>query len=102
MTIKAIVSMKPATAGGRTNPVQTGYRPNLKIGPKNSDASFIETQNIKPGDSGKATIRIHNPRALDIRHGILFDIVEAGKIVGAGVVSEIVDKQPTTPPTEGK
>jgi translation elongation factor EF-Tu-like GTPase len=93
MTIKALVSMKPTNVGGRTGIVKPGYRPTLVIESKNSEVSFIETEQISPGGKGKVLIKILQPRSLPVlAKDMIFEIMEGNKIVGAGIIMNVIEK----------
>jgi translation elongation factor EF-Tu-like GTPase len=93
MTIKAIVSMKPTNAGGRKGIIKPGYRPTLSIESKISEVSFVETEAINPGEKGKVLIKILQPKFLpSLEKGMMFEVMEGDKIVGAGIISNVVEK----------
>jgi translation elongation factor EF-Tu-like GTPase len=100
MKFKALISLKPTKAGGRQGGIVKTYRPSLIIktvkDEGRSDCVFEECEKIEPGNSGIATINVLHPRLLFPKKGetiekdMTFDVAEGPKIIGIGIVMEII------------
>lgn len=79
--------------GGRHTPFFKGYRPQFYFRTTDVTGS-IELQEgvemVMPGDNTKMIVTLIHPIAME--NGLRFAIREGGKTVGAGVVTEIIDK----------
>ncbi|MEO6301865.1 MAG: hypothetical protein ABIP51_01715 [Bacteroidia bacterium] len=96
MKVKALVSLKTEKAGGRKHNVTKTYRPSFVVNNKNSDCVFEDCNSIEPGKSGLVTILILSPKLLisrdfSIEKDLMFDIAEGKKIIGCGVIMEIIN-----------
>lgn len=100
MKFKALISLKTTKAGGRENKVVKSYRPSLIIKREKTivriDCVFEECESIEPGKSGIATINISNEKLLstrkinEIAKGLTFDVAEGNKIIGIGIIMEML------------
>jgi translation elongation factor EF-Tu-like GTPase len=81
----------PENEGGRTKAIQSGYRPSFGFNTEkrySGEIALIGTDEINPGQTGKATVRLlpaktirRNLRGLDA-----FTICEGEKIIGIGLI----------------
>ncbi len=79
--------------GGRHTPFFNGYRPQFYF--RTTDVTGVVTlaegvEMVMPGDNIAADIELITPIAMDV--GLRFAIREGGRTVGAGVISEILQK----------
>ncbi len=79
--------------GGRHTPFFNGYRPQFYF--RTTDVTGVVTLNdevamVMPGDNIAVTVELITPIAMDV--GLRFAIREGGRTVGAGVISEILQK----------
>jgi elongation factor Tu len=79
--------------GGRHTPFFNGYRPQFYF--RTTDVTGVVTlaegvEMVMPGDNIAADIELITPIAMDV--GLWFAIREGGRTVGAGVISEILQK----------
>ncbi|HYC40714.1 MAG TPA: EF-Tu/IF-2/RF-3 family GTPase [Chitinophagaceae bacterium] len=87
---KATLYLYPKSEGGRSTPVQTGYRPQLGIRMANMSAEIIfstDRKELRPGDSTVVTVRLLQPVALEARQE--FTVREGGRTVGRGRVAKL-------------
>ena len=96
MRFKALVSLKTERSGGRKDKVLKSYRPSFIVNNKKSDCTFEECDSIEPGKSGMVTILILYPKLLmsrdfSLEKDLMFDIAEGNKIVGCGIITEILN-----------
>src|SRR5919202_1525308 len=90
---KAEVYVLSKEEGGRHTPFFTNYRPQFYF--RTTDVTgTVElpegVEMVMPGDNTEMTVRMEKPIAME--EGLRFAIREGGKTVGAGRVSEILDK----------
>ncbi|MCR4432192.1 MAG: elongation factor Tu, partial [Tepidanaerobacteraceae bacterium] len=79
--------------GGRHTPFFNGYRPQFYF--RTTDVTGVitlpeGTEMVMPGDNIVMDIQLISPIAIE--EGLRFAIREGGRTVGAGVVTEIIDK----------
>ena len=90
--IKVLLYLKPTKAGGRTNPILNGYRPSFKVGTKISDCIIDLNKELLPGEKTLTTLLITHPNLLPyLLKEMTFDIAEKDKIVGSGIIQEILN-----------
>lgn len=94
MKIIANIRLKPSSAGGRENPVYSGYRPTLRLATEgNSDCviTVLKGSNIKPGEAGNVEIKILHPQKLiGISKALQFSLTEGLKEIATGSIVEIL------------
>jgi elongation factor Tu len=86
-----LVTLAPKE-GGRTNPINAGYRPQAFFGTTDvtvSIESIKDKDMLMPGESGTIDLDLHKP--VGIEPGMTFAIREGGKTIGAGRVTQIRD-----------
>jgi len=79
-----------AKEGGRSNPINAGYRPQGFFGTTDVTVTLSKIHNkdmLMPGDTGTVDIDLLKP--VGIEKGMTFAIREGGKTIGAGRVTEI-------------
>lgn len=90
MKIKAIITLKQAHEGGRTNPVFTGYRPTFRVGiEKSSDCviTVVGKLKIEPGESGEVEMKILHPTRIEgVIAGDNFTLTEGLKEIAFGSI----------------
>ena len=91
---KAQVYVLTKEEGGRHTPFFNGYRPQFYF--RTTDVTGVidlpeGTEMCMPGDNVKMDVELITPIAIE--PGLRFAIREGGRTVGAGVVSEIEEKQ---------
>ena len=93
MKIIANIQLKSSSAGGRENPVYSGYRPTFRLfSNRASDCviSVLKGDSINPGDQGEVEIKILHPQKLEgISKTDLFAITEGLKEVASGNIIDI-------------
>ena len=90
---KAEVYVLSKEEGGRHTPFFTGYRPQFYF--RTTDITGIialeeGVEMVMPGDNATFNVELIHPIAME--KGLRFAIREGGRTVGAGVVTEIVEK----------
>ncbi len=85
MKFKAKIKMLPPNLGGRTRPIQSGYRPTLRF---DKVMDGVQITVIGEGqDSGDVEIEPLFPEFFPvIKQGMEFDITEGSRLVGSGIV----------------
>ncbi len=84
-------------AGGRKTPAFSGYRPQVKFSFSEMQTSgqqvFIDKQEVYPGDTVKAQITIISDTyfAGKLYEGLDFEFLEGSRIIGTGVILEIIN-----------
>jgi elongation factor Tu len=76
-----------AATGGRTTPINSGYRPLLRIWTDVVSGTFTFTGPLAP--AGKATVEVELERPSPLRIGDSFAVTEGGRTIGAGVVTAV-------------
>ncbi len=79
--------------GGRHTPFFNGYRPQFYFRTTDVTGDVALPENVEmvmPGDNVTLTVKLINPVAME--KGLRFAIREGGRTVGAGQVTEIIDK----------
>lgn len=93
MKIIANIQIKPSSAGGRENPIYSGYRPTFRLfGNRASDCviTVLKDHSIKPAEQGEVEIKILHPQKLEgISNKDSFTITEGLKEVASGDIIEI-------------
>lgn len=97
--IDFIAELKYLTSeeGGRKTPASSGYRPQIKFPFSEMQTSgqqvFINKEEVYPGDSVKAQITIisDNYFAGKLYEGLNFEFLEGSRIIGTGVILEIIN-----------
>lgn len=93
MKIIAKIQLKQSIAGGRENPIYSGYRPTFRLmGNRTSDCviTVLHQHSIKPGDRGEVEVKILHPHKLEgITKEDLFTITEGMKDIASGNIIEI-------------
>jgi SNF2 family DNA or RNA helicase len=93
MKIIANLQLKPSSAGGRENPVYSGYRPTFRLfANRASDCviTVLKEYNIKPGEQGDVEIKILHPHKLEgVSKSNSFTITEGLKEIASGNIIEI-------------
>lgn len=93
MKIIANIQFKPSSAGGRENPVYSGYRPTFRLfANRASDCviTVLKGHSIKPGEQGEVEIKILHPQKLEgVSKSDSFTITEGLKDVATGKIIEI-------------
>ena len=93
MKIIANIQLKPSSAGGRENPVYSGYRPTFRVlggGESDCGITVINGDSIKPGEQGEVVIIILHPQKLEgLSKTDSFSIAEGRKEVASGYIIEI-------------
>ena len=89
---KAEVYVLTKEEGGRHTPFFSGYRPQFYF--RTTDVTGVATlaegvEMVMPGDNSALTIELITPIAME--KGLRFAIREAGRTVGAGTISEIIE-----------
>ena len=83
--------------GGRSTPVRSGYRPQVKFDFEEMQTSgqqtFIDKEIVHPGDNVKAKIKILSPDyfANTLIEGMDFEFREGARIIGTGKIEYIVN-----------
>eukprot|EP01066_Platyproteum_vivax_P008787 Platyproteum_vivax@DN3773_c0_g1_i1.p1 len=87
---KASMYLLKAEEGGRTNPVQTGYRPQayIRTGNVTCRLELEGTEVAMPGDHFQCELELHHRVSLE--EGLRFAIREGGKTVGSGIVTKCI------------
>lgn len=101
MTVRARIRMLSTEEGGRHTPFISTYRPNFSFGARhNQDGQILllDRQQMPPGAQGDVHIRF----VIDLERrpapavDALF-VIREGKIVGEGIVLEIVSEESLEP-----
>jgi elongation factor Tu len=86
-SLTADVTLAAASAGGRSTPINTGYRPLLRIWTGLVPATFTLPGPLAPGATSSVEVELERPSALRI--GDSFAITEGGRTIGTGVVKAV-------------
>ena len=84
--------------GGRSSPVVSGYRPQVKFDFEKRQTSghqkFIGTKMVYPGETELAQITFISPEFFEnkLEPGMEFDFREGHIVVGIGIVREIINE----------
>jgi translation elongation factor EF-Tu-like GTPase len=94
----AILSLFSTENGGRKKPVYNYYKPSFSFGTKqhiSGEISLLEKQELSPGDSAKAFIKLLPSRYIrkNLKHGDAFTIWEGDKVIGSGVIQKIEEER---------
>lgn len=73
--------------GGRNTSFFNGYSPLFRFWNEAIEGKILVDKEIKPGETGKATVEIKEKIAMD--EGMEFDIVEGGRKVGKATVTKV-------------
>jgi translation elongation factor EF-Tu-like GTPase len=89
----AEVSIDMSAEGGLTLPIKTNNSVQVVLYGQTEYASIIvgENKEIKPGDTGKATLKFSSPVAINTN--TTFQLKIGGKTVGQGVFTRIIDPE---------
>lgn len=90
----AKISLLPTEMGGRKRPVATGYKPSFAFNSLqhfSGEVHLIETQELKPGDSGLAYIKLLPARNIskNLQPHDAFTINEGNKTIGSGIIEKV-------------
>lgn len=101
VTVRARIRMLATEEGGRHTPFISTYRPNFSFGARhNQDGQILllDCQEMPPGAQGDVHIRfvVKPERRLAPSVDSLF-VIREGKIVGEGIILEIVSEEPLEP-----
>ena len=83
--------------GGRATPTCSGYRPQVKFDfaemQTSGQQTFVDKETVYPGDTVKAAIRIIGVDyfANCLTENMTFDLREASKIIGTGIITSILN-----------
>jgi elongation factor Tu len=89
---KAEVYILKKEEGGRHTPFHNKYRPQFYFRTTDVTGEILLTDGVEmvmPGDNLTITVNLHNEIAMS--KGLRFAILEGGRTVGAGQVTEIID-----------
>lgn len=92
----AILMLLPTENGGRKRPVYDCYRPSFSFSSKNhisGEVSFPDRDIVEPGSTAIATVKLLPSRHIrqNLKSGDAFTILEGNKIVGTGVIQDILE-----------
>lgn len=97
--LQAEISLLPTEQGGRQGPAVSGYRPNhdFELAGTLNDAAheYIGTDTLYPGQTSLANIWLLAPQYQQgrLHVGFRFTVQEGSKIVGNGVITEVLSKE---------
>src|ERR1700722_20585329 len=91
----AILTFFSAKNGGRKAPVYDHYRPSFSFGKTthfSGEVSFSDSEEVQPGDTVMSVVKLLPSRYIpkNLKSGDPFTILEGGKIIGTGVIKEIL------------
>ena len=92
----ALLTFLPASEGGRTTPVSSGYRPALRfpfaLGQFTGIQDYMEIELVYPGDNVKAVVTMLDNDYFDgkLYKGLDFDFFEGDVEIGHGVITKIL------------
>ncbi|KAB2807705.1 EF-Tu C-terminal domain-related protein [Phaeocystidibacter luteus] len=96
----AQLSYLPTGDGGRQTPARSGYRPHIEFdhipGKRTTGMQrFIGQEWVEPGQTVEAEITVVSPKFFSgkIQVGDTFTFDEGPRVVGTGVVKEVVDER---------
>lgn len=84
--------------GGRKTPTYSGYRPQVAFAFTEKQTSgqqiFLDKEIVYPGDTVTAEITVLTPDIIKgkIKVGMTYEFREGARVIGTGVVLEILDK----------
>lgn len=93
----AILTLLPTENGGRKRPVFDSYRPSFSFSSKNlisGEISFPHCDILVPGSTAIANIKLLPSRHIrqNLKSGDSFTILEGNKLVGTGVIQNILEE----------
>src|ERR1700733_6808712 len=91
----ALLSLFPTKNGGRKTPVYNHYRPSFSFGKTthfSGEVLFSDKHEVQPGDTVMSVVKLLPSRYIpkNLKTGDPFTILEGGKIIGTGVIKEIL------------
>ena len=93
--IEGEVTFIPTEAGGRRNPVSSGYRPQFYYDGLDWDAiqEYPDVEHVNPGDTARVIFSFLKPVAHrgTVTPGMMFLIGEGSRTVGYGKVTHILE-----------
>jgi translation elongation factor EF-Tu-like GTPase len=94
----AILTLLPTQNGGRKRPVFDNYRPSFSFSSKNlisGEISFPEKDQVDPGTTAIARIKLLPSKIIrhNLKSGDSFTILEGNKLVGTGVIKDILEEK---------
>lgn len=96
--IVAILTYRTKEQGGRSTPVQSGYRPHIKFDSiymmTSGTQFFIDKKTVYPGDEFITEIKLLSPQfyAHSLQEGSKFEFCEGSVVIGTGVVKHIINE----------
>jgi translation elongation factor EF-Tu-like GTPase len=93
--ITAMLHLLPTSEGGRKSAIKARiYRPQFHIGTKSASCQVdgIDRDRLYPGHDGNVTMTVLHPERFgsDFKPGVKFDIWEGTRIVGSGVIKDVI------------
>ncbi len=97
-TINAIISLLPTENGGRKNSIYNNFKPNFSFHTKRIYCGEIKLNNkeeLKPGESAEVIIRLLPARTIpkNLTINDSFIISEGAKVIGTGVIKELMKQE---------
>lgn len=97
-TFNALITLLPTALGGRRSAAFTGYRPNINFNTEQhfcSEIHLSDTESLAPGESAVAKIVMLPARHIRRNIGVsdAFKITEGTRVVGMGVIQEVLERK---------
>lgn len=91
----ALLSLLPTENGGRKRAVYDHYRPSFSFSTTNhvsGEITFVGRHELQPGETAAIEVKLLSSRYVPakLKSGDPFTIVEGDKVVGTGVIREIL------------
>jgi translation elongation factor EF-Tu-like GTPase len=105
--LRAAVTLLSSDSG-RKSPVMSGYRPNHRFGDRREINDALHTYEkdgwVQLGESVGAALSLSSPERLagKLYVGMPFTVQEGGKIVGGGVITQILNPIVARPSDPGR